>query len=53
MSDLPIRKRNRLKGYNYSQNGIYFLTVCTKDNKCVLGRIVGDGDPYRFKEDIS
>ena len=45
MSDLPVRKRNRLKGYDYSQNGIYFLTVCTKDNKCVLGRIVGDGDP--------
>lgn len=40
----PVRKSNRLKGYNYSQNGIYFLTVCTKDNKCILGKIVGDGD---------
>ena len=44
MSDLPERKRNRLKGYNYSQNGLYFLTVCTKDKECILGRIVGDGD---------
>lgn len=43
--ELPKRKRNRLKGYDYSQNGIYFLTVCTKDKKCILGRIVGDGDP--------
>lgn len=40
----PKRKPNRLKGYNYSQNGIYFLTVCIKDKKCILGRIVGGGD---------
>lgn len=40
----PERKSNRLKGYSYSQNGVYFLTVCTKNNKCILGRIVGDGD---------
>ncbi len=40
----PQRKPNRLKGYNYSQNGIYFLTACTKDKKCILGRIVGGGD---------
>lgn len=45
MDMLPKRKRNRLKEYNYSQNGVYFLTICTKDKKCVLGRIVGDGDP--------
>lgn len=44
-AEYPTRKPNRLKGYSYSQNGIYFLTVCTKDNKCILGRIVGDGDP--------
>ncbi|MBO5410671.1 MAG: transposase [Clostridia bacterium] len=44
MSDFPVRKRNRLKGYDYSQNGVYFLTLCTKNKKCILGRIVGDGD---------
>lgn len=44
MNDLPKRKSNRLKGYSYSQNGIYFLTVCTKNKQCVFGRIVGDGD---------
>ena len=42
--DYPKRKPNRLKGYSYSQNGIYFLTVCTKDKKCILGRVVGGGD---------
>ena len=44
MSDLPVRKRNRLKNYSYSQNGIYFLTVCTKNKECILGRVVGGGD---------
>lgn len=43
----PARKPNRLKGYNYSQNGLYFLTLCTKNKECVLGRIVGGGDPMR------
>ncbi len=42
--EYPKRKSNRLKGYSYSQNGIYFLTVCVKDKKCILGKIVGGGD---------
>ena len=25
----PKRKQNRLKHYDYSQNGYYFVTVCT------------------------
>lgn len=44
MSELPVRKRNRLKKFNYSQNGIYFLTLCTKNKECILGRVVGGGD---------
>ena len=27
--DLPSRKQNRLKEYDYGQNGAYFITVCT------------------------
>ena len=41
--DLPERKTIRLKGYDYSQNGSYFVTVCTKNKMKVLGSIVGDG----------
>ena len=37
------RKPTRLQGYDYSSPGAYFLTVCTKDRKCVLSRIVGTG----------
>lgn len=39
--DLPKRKLNRLKDYDYSQNGAYFVTICTKDKKCLFGNIVG------------
>ena len=38
------RKRNRLEHYDYSQSGVYFITICTKDKRCVLGKVVvGDG----------
>lgn len=42
MNTVPQRKSNRLKNYNYSQNGGYFITICTKDSKCILSQIVGD-----------
>ena len=42
--DLPNRKRTRLKGYDYSLPGAYFVTICTKDKKCILSHItVGQG----------
>ena len=31
MKELPQRKPNRLKDYDYSHNGAYFVTVCAKD----------------------
>lgn len=34
------RKSIRLKEYDYSQPGEYFITVCTYDHKCVFGKIV-------------
>ena len=42
--ELPVRKNIRLKGYDYSKKGCYFLTICVKDKHEMLGRIdVGDG----------
>ena len=32
----PKRKRNRLKDYDYSSNGAYFITICTKDRKNIF-----------------
>ena len=36
---MPIRKRVRLKDYDYSQNGVYFITICTKNRRCLFGEI--------------
>lgn len=42
--NLPQRKHIRLKGYDYSQPGAYFITICTKDRKHLLSTIpVGRG----------
>ena len=38
------RKRMRLIGYDYSTPGMYFITVCVKNKKWLLGRVVGCGD---------
>ena len=43
--DLRERKPNRIPEYDYSQNGAYFVTICTEDRKHTLARIVGDGFP--------
>ncbi|WP_299821503.1 transposase [uncultured Pontibacter sp.] len=39
----PDRKRNRLVGYNYSREGLYFVTSCVQDKACVFG-YVADGE---------
>ena len=39
---LPKRKRTRLKDFDYSQNGYYFITICTKDKEKLLCEIVWD-----------
>lgn len=39
--DLPRRKKIRLAGYDYSRNGLYFVTVCVKDKQEVLWENVG------------
>ncbi|NJD04808.1 MAG: hypothetical protein FIA99_19910 [Ruminiclostridium sp.] len=37
--DLPQRKLQRLKNYDYSQNGTYFITICTHNREHLFGRI--------------
>ena len=39
------RKHPRLKEYDYSSPGRYFITICTKDRRCILSDItVGRGE---------
>ena len=35
------RKSIRLKDYDYSQAGGYFVTICTRNRECVFGKIEG------------
>ena len=37
------RKPNRLKYHNYSENGVYFITICAKNKRKVFGEVVGGG----------
>ena len=43
--NLPKRKANRLKEYDYSRPGSYFVTICTEKRMKTLCDIVGDGFP--------
>ncbi len=47
---MPMRRKQiRLKEYNYSQAGYYYVTICTKNKQSFLSEIVGVGfhaDPY-------
>lgn len=42
--DYPVRKHPRLKDYDYSQQGCYHLTICTKHRQPILSRILPPGD---------
>ena len=33
------RRSLRLKGYDYSQIGLYFVTICAHDKKCLFGEV--------------
>ncbi len=38
--NIQKRKSIRLKGYDYSQAGLYFITICVKNRKCLFGKII-------------
>jgi REP element-mobilizing transposase RayT len=38
-SDFKNRKQLRLSGYDYSQNGVYFVTMCTQNRECIFGDV--------------
>ncbi len=38
--ELPRRKSTRLKNYDYSATGVYFVTICIQDRKQILSEIV-------------
>lgn len=38
--NLPKRNKNRLENYDYSTNGVYFVTICTHSRKKLFCDIV-------------
>ena len=45
MTELPKWVHPRLRGYDYSRSGVYFLTLCTQNRLPILSEIVGRGIP--------
>jgi hypothetical protein len=39
---LPRRRSLRLRAYDYSQAGAYFVTICTQDHACLFGEVVDE-----------
>ncbi len=37
--DKHHRRSIRLRGHDYSQPGLYFVTICTQDRECLFGEI--------------
>ncbi len=37
------RRSIRLKGYDYSQEGLYFITICVQNRECLFGRMINEG----------
>lgn len=37
------RRSIRLQGYDYTQAGMYFITICIWQRECLLGNVVGAG----------
>ena len=42
--DIHNRCSIRLKGYDYSQAGLYFITICTQDRLRLFGEITDNGN---------
>ena len=40
-----VRKRIRIPDYNYSTEGIYFITICAYRRKCIFSRVM-KGDKF-------
>ncbi len=40
---LPTRRSVRLDGYDYSQPGMYYVTVCAGGRKCLFGKVLDGG----------
>ena len=40
--DIHDRRSIRLQGYDYRQEGAYFVTICVQNRSCLFGEIIND-----------
>ena len=52
MDKKPIRKNIRLQGYDYSQTGWYFVTVCVANRRPILSKIKPNRAETRVGTDV-
>ncbi|MEM7019725.1 MAG: transposase [Pseudomonadota bacterium] len=51
--DVSHRRSIRLKGYDYTQVGFYFITICAHNHKCIFGRITDSNMSLRHEGKIA
>lgn len=39
MAEMPNRRSPRLAAFDYRRPGAYFVTICTRGKRCLLGRV--------------
>ncbi len=45
--EIHHRRSIRLKGYDYSQSGLYFITICCQHRRCLFGKITVGANSIR------
>jgi len=53
LQNLPNRKSKRFKHYNYSQNGSYFITICTQGRANLFGDVCVGADSISARTELS
>ena len=53
MTNTPLknRKHNRLQGYDYAKDNLYFVTICVQDRNCCFGNVGTGRDLSLLEED--
>lgn len=46
--EVTHRKSIRLQGYDYAQQGVYFVTICTENREYIFGQILDDGKGTKY-----
>lgn len=46
--DKPIRKLPRMRGFDYTHEAVYFVTICSHEHKHIFGNVSKIGDKYFF-----